>query len=515
VLDLIGELGANVTPGGTWTDPNSAVSDGTFTPGVSPNGFYTYTVTGTSPCGNSTAFVHVTNFQATDPGIGQPLNLCSSGPITSLNSSLGGTPDAGGTWTTPGGIVTATNLDPATAASGNYTYTVGANGPCPASSTSVSVTISPAADAGSNGVHALCSDAADYLLINALGGTPDNNGTWTAPDATAHSGTFDPLNDAPGIYTYTVTASAPCTNASSTVTMSIAQAVDAGIGGTASLCANDAAVDPFAWLTGTPDATGVWTAPDASTLATIDPATASSGAYTYTVNGTAPCPDAQAVMNVTIDTPPNAGGDNSIDPCADADAVDLFALLGGADSNGTWTGPGGAASANFQPGVNAPGDYTYTVNGIGACSNDVATATIHVTVYDLPVASFTLQPAYGCAPLDVHFVNTSTHVHQTGVWTFGDGTSTSAPDSASHIYANAGSFSVTLEVTDEHGCANDFTQNNAVVVSAGPDAMFYALPLRVTESHPDTYVHQVPLTGIQYTWSIDSLMVDTIAPFGW
>ncbi len=513
---LYPELGPTAQPGGTWTDPNGAANSGTFTPGVSPDGIYTYTIAAVVPCIGASATVDVSTTVAADPGNGLPLNLCETGPLTDLNASLSGTPDPGGTWTTPSGGGSTGTIDPSTAASGNYTYTIAANAPCPAASTAVNVTISTEPDAGTDGLAQLCSNtAAPYALINAIGGSPAVNGTWTAPDGSQHSGSFNVLTDPQGIYTYTVNAPPPCIAASSTVTMSVVQEANAGSGGSVALCENNAPVDPFTWLSGSPDAGGSWSAPGGGVIANIDPATAASGIYTYTVNGSAPCPNDQATLDITIDGLPNAGADNSIDLCADANATNLFLLLGGAQSGGSWTGPAGAATNMFQPAVNIPGNYTYSVDGIGACANEQDMATVEVSVFDLPLPAFSLDVSIGCVPLQVQFVNSDPAAAQIAVWSFGDGAMDSGIADAWHSYDAPGSYDVTLEITDANGCTGTFTITDAVTVSAGPDAAFYALPLRVSVNSPTTQVTHIPDEGIAYSWSIDTTTVDTSGVFAW
>lgn len=513
---LLPELGPTAQPGGTWTDPNGNASTGTFVPGVSLDGTYTYTIAAVAPCIGASATVDVSTNLAADPGTGVPLNLCETGPLTNLNASLGGTPDPGGTWTTPTGGASTGTIDPATAASGNYTYTISANAPCPAASTVVNVTVVQEPNAGIDGLAELCSNAsAPYALINALGGSPAANGTWTAPDGAPHSGSFNVATDAQGVYTYAVNAPPPCVSASSTVTMSVVQEANAGNGGSVALCENGAPVDPFDWLSGGPDVGGTWSAPGGGVIANIDPATATSGIYTYTVNGTAPCPNDQATMDITIDALPNAGVDNSIDLCADANATDLLLLLGGAQAGGTWTGPAGAATNVFQPGVNIPGTYTYVVGGTGACLNEQDQATVGVGVFDLPVPAFSMDVSLGCAPLQVQFVNSDPAVAQSALWSFGDGASDSGVADAWHSYDGAGTYDVTLEITDANGCTGTLTIADAVTVSAGPDAAFYALPLRVSVNTPTTQVTHIPDAGIAYTWTIDTMAVDTSGVFAW
>ncbi|MBK8498115.1 MAG: gliding motility-associated C-terminal domain-containing protein [Flavobacteriales bacterium] len=513
---LFTQLGPLAQPGGTWSDPNGALSNGSFAPGTSLDGTYTYTITGVAPCPDASATVDVSTTSAADPGIGLPLDLCSSGPVANLSASLGGTPGAGGTWTTPTGGASNGTINPATAASGPYTYTIAANGPCPAASTSVAVAITAQPSAGTNGAAQLCSTApAAYSLINGLGGTPAANGAWTAPNGSPHAPTFAAGTDAPGAYTYTVSAPPPCVSVSSTVVMGVVQAANAGTGGSVSLCENDAAVDPFLWLAGSPNAGGTWTAPGGATITSIDPTAASSGVYLYTVVGTAPCPDAQAAMDVTIDPLPNAGTDSNVDLCADAGAQNLFVLLAGAQPGGSWSGPSGAASSVFQPGVHTPGTYTYTVSGNGACTSETDDATVDVSVLPVPVPSFSLDSAAGCVPHMVVFTNNDPAGTATAQWSFGDGAASNGITGVQHSYTAGGNYDVTLQVTNANGCTGAVTMAGAVTVSDGPDALFYALPQRVSVNNPVTQVTHLAVDGISYNWTLDSSVIDTSGNFSW
>ncbi|MFA5297839.1 MAG: hypothetical protein WC389_06480, partial [Lutibacter sp.] len=58
-------------------------------------------------------------------------------------------------------------------------------------------------------------------LFSLLGGTPDTGGTWTAPDGSAHSGTFVAATDVAGNYTYTVAGGTVCPDDSAIVTITI------------------------------------------------------------------------------------------------------------------------------------------------------------------------------------------------------------------------------------------------------------------------------------------------------
>lgn len=108
-----------------------------------------------------------------------------------------------------------------------------------------------------------------------------------------------------------------------------------------------------------------------------------SVATTYTVIGTAAngC-TASSTINVNVVSPSNAGISSTITLCSNDAPIDLFSLLGGTPMNtGVWTGPSGlngGSSGNFNPAVNLPGIYSYTVPGVAPCPNVSATVTVSV-----------------------------------------------------------------------------------------------------------------------------------------
>ncbi|MCB0816474.1 MAG: hypothetical protein KDB77_03040, partial [Flavobacteriales bacterium] len=289
-FSLLGQLGATPDPGGSWTGPGGGAFGGTYNPAVDPGGVYTYTVSGPSPCPDSVATVTIARTVAPNAGTNGTLTACSDDDPEPLIDHLGGTPDAGGTWTAPGGGAFAGTFDPASDPPGVYTYTVSGTPPCSDASATVTVGVNTAPDAGSNGTITVCSNAASFNLFGQLGGSPDGGGAWTGPGGGAVSATYVPGSSTPGVYTYTVNGLPPCTNASAQVTVDQVQAPNAGTNRSFAVCSDDAVFDLIDELGGTPDAGGSWTGPGGVPHGpSFDPATDVSGAYTYTVTGNAPC----------------------------------------------------------------------------------------------------------------------------------------------------------------------------------------------------------------------------------
>src|SRR5690606_14746055 len=108
-----------------------------------------------------------------DAGTDGVADLCNVDPAVELITLLGGTPDAGGSWTDPNGDGHSGTLDPGMDMAGVYTYTVSASAPCTDASATVTITIGTAsvyyADTHNdgfgdpNGALAACEQPAGYV----------------------------------------------------------------------------------------------------------------------------------------------------------------------------------------------------------------------------------------------------------------------------------------------------------------------------------------------------------------
>ncbi|WP_034059993.1 gliding motility-associated C-terminal domain-containing protein [Lacinutrix jangbogonensis] len=301
------------------------------------------------------------------------LDICEDETNTyDLFNNLGGSPDAGGTWL-PTLNSTTGIFDPSIDPPGTYIYTVSTSNPaCSDASASVIVSFSIPPVAGSDGSLDICEgDTNSYDLFNNLGGSPDAGGTWS-PALNSTTGIFDPTIDTPGIYTYTVATSDPvCSDASASITVSFSIPPVAGSDGSLDICEDDTnTYDLFNNLGGSPDAGGTWLPTLNSNTGLFDPTIDAPGTYTYTVATSNPvCSDASASITVSFPIPPIAGDDGNLEICEDDNnTYDLFDSLGGSpDTGGTWSPALNSTTGVFDPTIDIPGTYTYSIS-IPECS---------------------------------------------------------------------------------------------------------------------------------------------------
>lgn len=385
---LITVLTGGPNPLGTWYAPGGAAyPQGTFDPGVTTPGQYTYVVQGNAPCPNDTSKVTVLQTTAPEAGISTAVQVCNTAGGQSLNDLLGGDPDAGGTWTDPAGQAHSSTFDPAVDPPGTYKYRVGGVSPCGNDSATVTISLVSAPNAGSDGALSACISENSVTLFDGIGGSPQPNGTWTG--ANQVNGIFNPTQVAPGTYPfiYTVNGGGTCAADQSTVTVTVTNALDAGTAGTGEVCSGTEA-DLFTFLTGAPQLGGIWRDMDNTNAVddegVFDASIVGVGQYgfRYVHEGTDNCPGDSALVTITVIPGPDAGSNSTVPLCSSANQLQLITLLGGSpDTDGQWYGPTfNAVSGTFDPATGSAGIYTYVAPGEGGCANDSAEVNILLNI---------------------------------------------------------------------------------------------------------------------------------------
>jgi len=187
------------------------------------------------------------------------------------------------------------------------------------------VTVTDAPNAGTGTDAYVCVGDAVVVLNTLLSGA-DVGGNWSvsgispnAPgvDFSAGAGTYDPTTGGVYVFDYTANASSPCAiNGTTSVTVSVQEAPNAGINNTIATTNISGTLDLVTDLLGTPDAYGIWTL-DAggddpgsnfdSSAGTLNTAGLSAGAYVfnYTVTN---CASRTATLTVIASVIPCDAG---------------------------------------------------------------------------------------------------------------------------------------------------------------------------------------------------------------
>ena len=169
----------------------------------------------------------------------------------------------------------------------------------------------------------------------------------------------------------------------------------------------------------------------------------------------------------------------------------------------SWSFGDGSTSTEENPShtYTAAGTYavTLTATNYGGGNSVTSTGYITATAAIDPVASFTSNVTTGSIPMSVGFTDTSTNSPTEWTWTFGDGDYSYA-ENPSHEYTEAGTYTVTLTVTNDAG-SDTVTETSYITVASVPVAAFSAgvtsgtVPLTVTFTDSST---NSPLT---WTWA--------------
>ncbi|HRH39150.1 MAG TPA: hypothetical protein PK760_12430, partial [Flavobacteriales bacterium] len=226
------------------------------------------------------------------------VTICPNQAPTNLFAYLPGA-DACGTWTAPNAQPFSGFFNPNTDPAGVYTYTTNCGGGCAPDAANLTVLIGSGANAGNDVTTTICSTGSSVNLIGYVDGG-DITGVFSYNGLPTNGSQLA----TPGVYPiqYVVYGVAPCGNDTATMLFTVIAPANAGNGVSVTICANDPTVDLFTFITGSPQTGGVWTDPGGDPFGgTFNPAVDLGGLYTYTVNGTAPCPNDQSFVAVVLD----------------------------------------------------------------------------------------------------------------------------------------------------------------------------------------------------------------------
>jgi len=124
----------------------------------------------------------------------------------------------------------------------------------------------------------------------------------------------------------------------------------------------------------------------------------------------------------------------------------------------------------------SPGTYSVTLDaGTGACASSLTQPNL-ITIYETPIAVISVLDTFVCLGTCTNFTSTSTGSPTSWSWSFPNASTTSstAQNPTNICYPFAGTYSVSLTVSNAH-CSSSQTLTNYIIVDecAGPHANFY------------------------------------------
>ena len=483
-------IGLTGTGGGTyaWSGPGITSGSATATPSVNAPGTYSLIVTSVAGCASTMTTVTVTqNTTAPTAGASNTATLTCSTTTAALTGTGGGTYSWSGTGIVSGG----TTANPIVNATGPYTVTVTAANGCTATA-SISVsqnTTAPTAGA-SNTATLTCSTTTAALTATG-GGTYSWSGTGIVSGGT----TANPVVNATGPYTVTVTAANGCTATASTSVSQNTTAPTPSASNSATLTCSTNTVN----LTGGP-ASGVtysWSGPGFSGGTTSQNAVATNpGTYTLTViNSVNSCTAAATTAVTQNTTAPSPTASNSATLTCSTNTVNLT----GSPASGvtySWSGPGFSGGTTSQNAVATnPGTYTLTVtNSVNSCTAAATTAVNQNTT--APIVTLPGTQTITCASPTVTLIGSANPSTCTPVWTGGV---SSGANSYTATAASANTYTLTA-TNPANGCSASNTV--AVIPSAGFPSVTSSMTNSITCSMTSAQVvASTTTTPVSYSWT--------------
>ena len=193
--------------------------------------------------------------------------------------------------------------------------------------------------------------------------------------------------------------------------------------------------------------------------------------------------------------------------------INLSTVDGGISFTSTWDFNDGTNSTQTNPSHNfqTAGNYpvTLTVVTSNGCTDQISH---NVAVYNPPVARFAASDA--CVGLTTQFIDQSSSIDGSIIgwnWEFGDNYN-SVEGSPSHLYANPGTYGVSLTITSVYGCWDSYSQ--PVQIYSQPSTQILAS--NVCEDNPVQFTSVSSGPGlVNYVWDLGNGITSTDSTFAY
>lgn len=364
-FNMTEQLGGNPNTNGVWTtNTNTPVGD-VFDPQVLPQGVYTYTVQGLTPCPSQEATLTVTFTDEISAGTPSPVDLCSSTPSYNLFNALSGSVTPGGQWLDPLGNEIDPVLSPNEMIQGNYTYSINAVGCQPLIST-VPVAVEDPVNAGPGGVIEVCETSSPIVLNNLYGSDATPNGAWSV-NGNPISGSLIVEGGQSYELLYEVSAEI-CPDASALYTVNTGILPEAPVNQEVNICSSAGSINLQSLMPDPGIFETTWANPGGEQVdSVVSLMESNSGVYTYTLVSGNDCPDATTTVELSIDTPAFPSAALETEVCYGGGALDLNAISGGLPAGGEWTLEGVSVPQPLPSGQVISGSYIYTFDNGNSC----------------------------------------------------------------------------------------------------------------------------------------------------
>ncbi len=179
-----------------------------------------------------------------------------------------------------------------------------------------------------------------------------------------------------------------------------------------------------------------------------------------------------ANITVTAGPPPAPVADFVGSPTTGTDPLTVNFTDQSTNSPTSWNwdfGDGATSTAQNPSHTYSVGTYTVTLTVSNASGSDQMVRTNYIVVDPCvaPVANFVGSPTSGNTPLTVSFTDQSTNSPNSWNWDFGDG-GTSTAQNPNHTYNTAGTYTVTLSVSNPCGSDQLVRTSYITVTDGGP-----------------------------------------------